>query len=154
MLYEASVHVNTCGVFKGFYKNKNGKGQFGGEGRFSSKRIKKIFQIKEPLFLSNFETKNKIYNQNANELILKNKLNLTLFFLDPPYNEHHYGSNYFMLNVIAKNVEPKDISKISGIPKDWKRSDYNKKHKAFNSLKELIDNLDTKFFYCHIVMKV
>lgn len=79
MLYEASVHVNTCGVFKCFYKNKNGKGQFGGEGRFSLKKIKKIFQIKEPLFLSNFETKNKIYNQNANELILKNKLNLTLF---------------------------------------------------------------------------
>lgn len=34
LLYEASVHVNTSGVFKGFYKSKiSNVGKFGGERR-------------------------------------------------------------------------------------------------------------------------
>lgn len=33
LLYEASVHNNTSGVFKGFYKNHEGIGQFGGHGK-------------------------------------------------------------------------------------------------------------------------
>ena len=42
-------------------------------------------------------------------------INLDLVYLDPPYNQHPYGSNYFMLNVIANNQTTK-ISKVSGIP--------------------------------------
>jgi adenine-specific DNA-methyltransferase len=33
LLAEASVKANTAGVFKGFYKNKEGTGQFGGSAR-------------------------------------------------------------------------------------------------------------------------
>jgi adenine-specific DNA-methyltransferase len=33
VLAQASVHANTAGVFKGFYKNRAGVGQFGGAGR-------------------------------------------------------------------------------------------------------------------------
>jgi hypothetical protein len=33
LLVKASIHTNTSGVFKGFYKNKEGIGCFGGEGK-------------------------------------------------------------------------------------------------------------------------
>lgn len=140
--------MNTCGVFKGFYKNKiTGKGQFGGTNREATKRITEKIQIKNPPFLSNFETKKiEIYQEDSNELVKKLK-KMDFVYLDPPYNQHPYGSNYFMLNIIAKNkLKTKNISKISGIPKDWNRSNYNKRKEAFYSLKDLIDNLDTKFF--------
>ena len=61
-------------------------------------------------------------------------------YLDPPYNQHPYGSNYFMLNVIAKNEEPSDISKVSGIPTDWNKSNYNTHKTAVDSMKKLIVN--------------
>jgi len=64
--------------------------------------------------------------------------NIDITYYDPPYNEHPYGSNYFMLNCIAKNKEPKTISKVSGIPIDWNKSNYNKKILAIESLNNLI----------------
>jgi adenine-specific DNA-methyltransferase len=65
---------------------------------------------------------------------------LDLVYLDPPYNQHPYGSNYFMLNLIASNVAPapETLSRVSGIPNTWARSDYNYKKKAEDAMRELI----------------
>jgi len=52
-----------------------------------------------------------------------------LIYLDPPYNQHPYGSNYFMLNLICTNERPHTLSKVSGIPGDWNKSQYNYKNK-------------------------
>jgi adenine-specific DNA-methyltransferase len=64
---------------------------------------------------------------------------IDLIYLDPPYNQHPYGSNYFMLNVIAKNEEPGQISQVSGIPVSWQKSNYNTYKTAVNSMKNLIE---------------
>jgi adenine-specific DNA-methyltransferase len=50
-----------------------------------------------------------------------------------------------MLNVILKNEIPTDISAVSGIVADWNRSNYNKKAKIYDSLNEVIQNLDVKY---------
>ena len=50
-----------------------------------------------------------------------------------------------MLNCIAKNESPKNISKVSGIPKEWNKSEYNKKQEALKSLDELIKNTFSKY---------
>jgi adenine-specific DNA-methyltransferase len=65
--------------------------------------------------------------------------------MDPPYNQHPYGSNYFMLNLIFENKYPESISKISGIPDDWNRSAYNKKQYAYSALADLVANIKAKF---------
>uniref|UniRef100_UPI00262A6E45 DNA adenine methylase n=1 Tax=uncultured Campylobacter sp. TaxID=218934 RepID=UPI00262A6E45 len=39
LLSEASIHSNTGGVFKGFYKDKDGVGKFGGSGENALNRI-------------------------------------------------------------------------------------------------------------------
>ena len=144
LLSEASIHANTAGVFKGFYKNSNtGMGQFGGNNEDCIDRIKGEIHLQIPVF-SRYECDVSVYQEDTN--ILVNKLpELDLAYFDPPYNQHPYGSNYFMLNLIAKYKKPRDISKISGIPKEWNKSSYNIKSKAENSFDNLIKNTEAKF---------
>jgi adenine-specific DNA-methyltransferase len=144
LLSEASVHANTSGVFKGFYKNKKtGTGQFGGSGKNALNRITGDINLPFPVF-SNFETENIICNKNAEDIV--NTLpEVDIAYLDPPYNLHPYGSNYFMLNLILDYKYPKTISKISGIPDNWNRSDYNREKYAYPVLSKLVSDIKAKF---------
>ncbi len=150
LLYVASVHANTSGVFKGFYKNSaSGIGQFGGNGRDALQRILKPFSVPYPLY-SRRECDYGIYLGDANQL-LGALPHVDVAYLDPPYNQHPYGSNYFMLNLIASGRRPASISAVSGIPRDWNRSAYNKRTLAKRSLRELAAGLDaTMLLICFI----
>lgn len=144
LITEASIHVNTSGVFKGFYKDKNtGIGCFGATGKNALTRIFGKIELKEPVF-SNFESKVEIYQKDTVQLSKELK-NLDIAYLDPPYNQHPYGSNYFMLNLILKNKLDVKISKISGITQNWNRSAFNKANSALKSMEEIIANLASKF---------
>lgn len=143
LLYLASNHTNTSGVFKGFYKNKNGVGEFGGEAKNALKRIKTKMHLRAPVF-SNFACEFRVYQSDANALV-KELSEVDLCYIDPPYNQHPYGSNYFMLNLIAKYQKPSEISAVSGIPKNWNRSNFNKKQLASKAFFELISALKAKF---------
>ena len=144
LLSEASIHANTSGVFKGFYKNKEtGVGQFGGLNRDALFRITGNIQLPFPIF-SNFETDNIICNGNTNEII-QTLPEVDIAYLDPPYNQHPYGSNYFMLNLILDYEYPHTASRVSGIPDNWTRSDYNKAGYAYSALSELVSNIKAKY---------
>jgi len=137
LLYQASVHNNTGGVFKGFYKDsQTGIGKFGGNGQHALKRIKGEIKCLKPIF-SPYESTYEIHQEDANKLVRQLE-HVDVIYIDPPYNQHPYGSNYFMLNVIANNCIDGKISPISGIPQDWNRSDYNKKQKALMAFQELV----------------
>ena len=144
LITEASVHVNTSGVFKGFYKDKNtGIGCFGAAGKNALSRIFGKIELKEPVF-SNFESDLEIYQKDT-VLLSKELKDLDIAYLDPPYNQHPYGSNYFMLNLILKNKLDVEISKISGITQGWNRSVFNKPYSALKSMEEIVSSLDSKF---------
>jgi adenine-specific DNA-methyltransferase len=144
LLAEASIHSNTSGVFKGFYKNKEtGIGQFGGLNKNALFRITGDIKLPFPVF-SNFNCETVVYNGDTNQII-KNLPEVDIAYLDPPYNQHPYGSNYFMLNLILDYKYPKNISKISGIPKNWNRSNYNKDNYALKELAELVENVRSKY---------
>ena len=109
LIYEVSVKNNTSGVFKGFYKNsKTGIGQFGGNGKNALSRILSDIEVKMPVF-SNFNCKTEVYKQDAN-ILTQNMDKVDLLYLDPPYNQHPYGSNYFMLNLVCDYKKPREIS--------------------------------------------
>jgi adenine-specific DNA-methyltransferase len=149
LIYEASVHTNTSGVFKGFYKNKQGIGQFGGEGKNALQRICGKIDPQFPVFCPN-ETENIIISADASTVVKDTKIveqakGIDITYIDPPYNQHPYGSNYFMLNAIAKCKCPDEISKVSGIPKDWNRSIYNKRVEGVMQLLKDIENVDSKY---------
>lgn len=156
LLSEASIHANTAGIFKGFYKNsKTGAGQFGGNGKNALSRIRGKIVLPFPVF-SNFSCKSRVFSQDANSLVLDENLYVKGFtrdgifdlaYFDPPYNQHPYGSNYFMLNLIAEYRRPDEekISRISGIPRDWNRSDYNKKRRTAQVFLELVKNVRARY---------
>jgi adenine-specific DNA-methyltransferase len=144
LLSEASIHANTSGVFKGFYKNREtGLGQFGGKNEDALFRIKGNIALPFPVF-SNFSCNVTIYNDDANK-IAQALPEMDLAYLDPPYNQHPYGSNYFMLNLIVDYKYPENPSRVSGIPKNWKRSHYNKINYALTALTELVSGIKAKY---------
>lgn len=143
LIVEASIHTNTSGVFKGFYKNKQGIGQFGGEGKNALQRILGKIDPEFPVFCPN-QTENTITQLDAADLIKQND-EYDITYIDPPYNQHPYGSNYFMLNAIAKNECPKEMSVVSGIPKDWNRSIYNKRREGVERLLKDIEEIKSKY---------
>ena len=144
LLYEASVHVNTGGVFKGFYKDAHtGRGKFGGTAENALSRIMGRIELQPPVF-SNFSSELVITQADANRQISQLP-ELDLLYLDPPYNQHPYGSNYFMLNIIATGQVKAPISPISGIPEDWNRSVYNQKQKAAIALRQMIEQAPAKY---------
>lgn len=144
LLYAASVHTNTGGVFKGFYKDSGtGLGKFGGNGENALSRILGTVAVQPPV-LSAFSCPAQIYQEDANRLV-RHLPPLDLVYLDPPYNQHPYGSNYFMLNVIAENELPGPLSRISGIPEGWNRSVYNKRREAKAALRDLIAQIPARY---------
>lgn len=143
LLSQASMKTNTSGVFKGFYKNKAGIGQFGGEAKNALSRILADIEINEPI-LSSLECSSEVFREDANKLV-KNVGKVDVAYFDPPYNQHPYGSNYFMLNLISDYRAPQDLSRVSGIPKNWNRSPYNKPNKAEEALFSAISDCRASF---------
>ena len=155
LLVKCSINTNTSGVFKAFYKVDD-IGHWGGSKEHDLQRILKPIRIETPLLLNN--NCNVIYSNN-NILDFWDKYNSTsnkpidFVYYDPPYNQHPYGSNYFMLNVIYRAItEPDYISKfkiddksVSGIPKDWNRSEFNYKHSVFDAFRIMIHNTKAKY---------
>lgn len=138
LLNKASINTNTAGVFKGFYKKDN-IGCFGGRAECALSRIKKPIKLDVPIW-NNLNYNAFPSNKDINVLVNELPSDIDIMYLDPPYNQHPYGSNYFMLNVIATNKEPMTISNVSGIPNDWNKSSYNSYNTALQSMKNLITN--------------
>ena len=143
LLAEASIHANTSGVFKGFYKDRRGVGTFGGEGRNALSRICGKVELRKPV-LSNFDCESVVLRGDANEVV-KSLEPVDLAYFDPPYNQHPYGSNYFMLNLLVANRAPESISKVSGIPKGWNHSRYNQRREAEAAFFELLASTPARF---------
>jgi adenine-specific DNA-methyltransferase len=144
LLSAASVHANTAGVFKGFYKDRDtGVGKFGGTGEDALVRIKGTIRLKPPV-LSRYKGTFKVLQRDANALP-EAVDEVDLAYFDPPYNQHPYGSNYFMLNLLVDYQEPSDISPVSGIPSNWNRSGYNVKKRAEPLLRDLVRRTPARF---------
>ncbi len=140
LLVKASIHTNTAGVFKGFYK-KNGKGCFGGAGENALERILKPIRVDLPLWNTTAAARGLAVTCSQKEVadfVTGLPADLDLLYLDPPYNQHPYGSNYFLLNVIATNKEPTALSRVSGIPTDWNKSAFNSHAPALQAMRNLL----------------
>jgi adenine-specific DNA-methyltransferase len=145
LLVKASVHNNTSGVFKGFHK-KNGIGHFGGKGENALARIMQEISLETPIF-SDYECPVIVHKSDINELVTNTNLPIfDLVYYDPPYNQHPYGSNYFMLNIINDAKKAPEIQNgVSGISKNWNKSAYNKRTAAEHALDQLLKDTRARF---------
>ncbi len=143
LLSEASVHANTAGVFKGFYKDREtGIGRFGGSNGDAMTRITGSIELQLPI-LSRYSLPVEIHRDDA-ATVVGSLPELDIAYLDPPYNQHPYGSNYFMLNLLTEYREPQRLSRVSGIPDNWRRSAYNSRKRALSALTDLIERIPAK----------
>lgn len=108
------------------------------------KHIKKTALADMKILPASFEetkTSHKVYQGDANTVIKDIKGDI--LYLDPPYNARQYGSNYHILNTIAKysEFEPKGVT---GLPV-YNRSAYCSKTSVRESFEALI--ADAQFHY-------
>ncbi len=149
-LYSVSYVSNTSGVFKGFH---NG---WGGKTGTALYRILSDIKLIPPVLFNNKE-KNKVCQMNSQLLAEKLNEKINIAYLDPPYNQHPYGSNYHILNTIALWDKP-EINKCilvngkktnkSAIRTDWRterRSAYNYKNEATKSLEKLVKTINSDY---------
>ena len=132
LIQKASVHANTSGVFKGFYKDARGVGKFGGNAGDALNRICEPIRLEAPILSRNYCSYTVTCSQA--EDIIDSLDPFDLAYIDPPYNQHPYGSNYFMLNLINEYKRPSVVSRVSGIPTDWNRSDFNRRPRSQSTL--------------------
>lgn len=144
LLSSASIHANTGGVFKGFYKDKNtGIGKFGAAAGDATSRILAPITLEAPV-QSIFQSEHEIFRRDANDFAPELDA-FDLVYIDPPYNQHPYGSNYFMLNLLANYERPEEVSLVSGIPTSWNRSGYNVKKRSLSLLTDLFETIPARF---------
>ena len=147
LIYEAATHTNTSGVFKAFHKG------FGGHGRDALKRIMAGIELHEPVLIDS-EQPVHVFRKDANALARELK-EIDIAYLDPPYNQHQYGSNYHLLNTIALwdhipaplELNAKGtLKEKAAIRHDWvnTRSDYCYRNSAREKFADLIENLDAR----------
>ena len=152
LLAQASKRSNTSGVFKGFHKG------FGGEKKDALGRIMQPVSLTSPV-LSQQTNPCKVFRADALKLAPKLKqLKADIIYLDPPYNQHQYGSNYHLLNTIARDDKPpvqknfwingKKVHK-SAIRKDWikTKSTFCLQKKAEKDFQTLIDHVGSAATY-------
>ncbi len=147
LLYEAATHVNTSGVFKAYHKG------FGGHSRDALSRIMSPMKLEYPVLIDG-PADCEVQQLDAADFLEPRSGDLC--YLDPPYNIHQYGSNYHLLNTIARWDFPPINNEIgpdgrleskAGIRADWKqtRSDFCSKAAAPAALRRVLNATDTRW---------
>ena len=154
LLYSVSYVSNTSGVFKAFH---NG---WGGKTGTALYRILSNIELEPPVLHDN-TGENLAFREDAQELASRLPVRLgkrpEIVYLDPPYNQHPYGSNYHVLNTVAlwdkpplnprTRIHGRTVDK-SAIRKDWRelrRSPYNHRSSAPTAFSDLLDRIDARW---------
>ena len=154
LVYAVSYVSNTSGVFKGFHHG------WGGKTGTALYRILSTLVLKPPVTFDN-ERENLPLREDAQGLAgnLKAVLGVVpdIVYIDPPYNQHPYGSNYHVLNTVVLWDKPALNPKTcvngrqcdkAAIRTDWRtqrRSPYNSAADAMPAFEKLVAALDARW---------
>lgn len=129
LLENADAVANTASVYGAFLKHLK-------------KSAQKTLVLKPALFEIN-DHDHQVFNSDANSLI--NKISGDVLYLDPPYNARQYGSNYHLLNTIAKYDSFTPNGK-TGL-REYKRSKYCQKNEVAKTFESLIKNANFQYIF-------
>jgi adenine-specific DNA-methyltransferase len=150
LVYQACYRSNTSGVFKGFH---NG---WGGQTKTALYRIATDLHLDVPVFHDN-RRENLVLREDAQalaeRLASEESEGVDIAYLDPPYNQHPYGSNYHVLNSVVLWDKPELSKRITrgtkaAIRLDWRterRSAYNSREEASSAYRRLLDTLCARY---------
>jgi len=149
LLYAVSYVSNTSGVFKAYHHG------WGGQTGTALYRILSDIRLTPPVLLDNGRN-NMVTRLDATQLAVdwQDAVDgpMDIAYLDPPYNQHPYGSNYHMLNTVGlwdkPEIGPMRRGTKSAIRTDWRterRSAYNHARAALPELERLVDALPARW---------
>ena len=129
LLESADKVANTASIYGAFLKH-------------IKKPASKELVLKPADFIES-ENLHKVFNMDSNELI--KQISGDILYLDPPYNQRQYSSNYHILNTITRydTFNPKGKTGL----RECTKSNYCKKGEVHSSFEDLIKNARFKYIF-------
>ena len=118
-------YANVAGVYAAFHKKWDPR---------ATKRL-----VLRPIEMLVNDKKNFVYHTDSVSLIPK--IEADIFYLDPPYNQRQYASNYHLMETIAKYDNP-EIKGITGLRANYEKekSKFCNATTAMQELKKIAEN--------------
>jgi len=130
LIESVSSVSNTAGVYGAFLKHWDS-------------RAKKDIQFIKKEISSNKHKKLNFLNSKIEEVI--DSVECDILYLDPPYTQNQYGTQYHLLETLVLNDNP-SMSKITGSrPTGPMRSDWSKEYKAHILFDQIISKTKAKY---------
>lgn len=151
LLYSVSFVSNTSGVFKSFHQG------WGGKTKTALERIESKLWLEPSRFCSVGDPNRlaaEMWCMDAQYLAEQmNSFEVDVAYLDPPYNQHAYGSNYHVLNSLTlwdqEDLPPPNTKGYkSGINQVWRKersSAYNSLKHAKNAYEKLVQTINARY---------
>ncbi len=131
LLESIDKYANTASVYGAFLK------------QLKTSALKSLVVKPAKLIISN--EKHKVFNEDINELIKKIKGDI--LYLDPPYNQRQYSTNYHLLETIAKYDNPKIYGKTGLRNYEKEKSLYCSRPQVKKTFDNLIQNAKIKYIF-------
>lgn len=112
------------------------------------KKLKKSAQnnfVLKPAELIISDHDHQVFNENVNELL--EKISGDILYLDPPYNQRQYATNYHLLETIAKYDNPKIYGKTGLREYQNQKSVFCSKAQVKTAFRELILKAKMKYIF-------
>lgn len=135
LITEGEYFYLIAGLIEAVPFVSNIAGTYGAFLKHWDKRAFKILNLVKLLVEDNKKA-NKCFNQDANQLVKTIKGNI--LYIDPPYNQRQYISNYHILETVAKYDTP-TVKGVTGLRSDEHASSrFCKRNEVFESFDALI----------------
>ena len=131
LLESIDKNANTASVYGAFLKKLK-------------KSAQKIFVFKPAELIIN-DQDHHVFNEDINKIVKKVKGDI--LYLDPPYNQRQYASNYHILETIAKYDSPKIHGRTGLRDYEDQKSAYCSRPQVKKAFKDLIDNAHIKYIF-------
>lgn len=131
LLESTDKYANTASVYGAFLK--------------SLKKSAKNSLILKPAQLIINDHDHKVFNEDIN--VISEKINGDILYLDPPYNQRQYATNYHLLETIAKYDSPKIHGKTGLRDYQNQKSLYCSRTKVKKAFKDLIIKAKAKYIF-------
>ena len=151
LLYSASFVSNTSGVFKSFHQG------WGGKTKTALERIDSMIELMPSTFCETGDPSRpaaEMWCVDAQHLVNQmTAFEVDVAYLDPPYNQHAYSSNYHVLNALTLwdqiDLPTPDTKGFkSGIDRAWRKerpSPYNSAKYATEAYQKLLQTLKARY---------